>query len=99
MNVAGASRLAALLLAAAFGASGCGTVASLNGPLVDGRPLVVSGTRFDIAALDDRERAEARFGTPPPSYPLLDLPFSAFLDLIALGFTLPAAAVLKVVGR
>ena len=59
----------------------------------------MSGTRFDLAALEDRERAEQRFGTPPPSYPMLDLPFSATLDFLALGFTLPTAAVLKLLDR
>lgn len=69
-------------------------MASPNGPPTDGRPLVMSGTRFDLAAWKYRKRAEQRFRTPPPSYPLLDLPFSAALDCLALGFTLPAAAVI-----
>ncbi len=86
-----------LLVIATLGTSGCGTIASLNGPLIDGRPLVMSGTRFDLAALRSREHAEQRFGTPPPTYPLLDLPFSVTLDVFALGFTLPTAAVLKLV--
>ena len=86
------------VLAAAALASGCATVASLNDPL-DGGPIVMSGTRLNLAALEDRERAEARFDAAPPRWPLLDLPFSAALDLFALGFTLPAAAALRLVGR
>ena len=92
---AGPRRLRLLLSIVALGTSGCATVASLNGSPTDGRPLVMSGARFDLAALDDRGRAEARFRTPPPTYPLLDLPFSVALDLFALPFTLPTAAVLR----
>ena len=78
--------------------TGCATVASLNDPL-DGGPIVMSGTRLDLAALEDRARAAARFDAEPPRWPLLDLPFSAALDLFALGFTLPAAAALLLAGR
>ena len=78
--------------------TGCATVASLNDPL-DGGPIVMSGARLDLAALEDRDRAEERFDAAPPRRPLLDLPFSAALDFFALGFTLPAAAALRLVGR
>jgi len=88
-----------MLWSAVLGTSGCATVAPLNGPLTDGRPLVMSGTRFNLAALENRDHAERRFGTPPLRYPMLDLPFSGSLDFFALGFTLPVAATMKFIDQ
>ena len=85
--------LAALALgAAAACGAGCATVRSLDGPLTDGRPLVMSGTRANLAAL---RRGGLASDDPagPPLRALADLPFSATLDVLVLGFTLPTAAV------
>ena len=92
--------LAGLASAAlALGASGCATVRTLDGPLTDGRPLVMSGTRANLAELRRWELAANGPGpaaVAPPVGPLADLLPSAVLDFLVLGFTAPTAAVLVV---
>ena len=71
--------------------SGCATTSTLNQADHKGKPLVFSGTRLDIAALRDEPNLKKRFGVSAPKYPLLDLPFSGFLDIFVLGYTVPVA--------
>ncbi|MGQ7845186.1 YceK/YidQ family lipoprotein [Granulosicoccus sp. 3-233] len=51
----------------------------------------MSGVRLDLASLRDESAITERFGVSPPAYPLLDLPFSAALDVFVLGYTVPVA--------
>jgi uncharacterized protein YceK len=51
----------------------------------------MSGVRLNIASLRNEAAVADRFGVSPPSYPLLDLPFSAFFDLLVIGYTVPVA--------
>ena len=79
------------LLALLLSTSGCATVSTLGQPAHEGHPLVMSGVRLDLAALKHDAAVNERFGVSPPDYPLLDLPFSARLDTLMLGYTLPVA--------
>ena len=78
------------LVAAAFWASGCATVTSLDSAGRRG-PLVYSGTRLDLAALVGDEHGLRRFNTVPPAYPWLDLPFSLAADTVILPLTFAQA--------
>ena len=73
--------LAGLLLAMAV--SGCATVRTLDAatPVA---PVVYSGTRLDLYAMQGGCCAEDRFGAEAPTYPGLDLPGSMVLDTLFL---------------
>lgn len=73
--------LAGLLLAMAV--SGCATVRTLDAAK-PGAPVVYSGTRLDLYALQGGCCAEDRFGAEAPTYPGLDLPGSMVLDTLFL---------------
>ncbi len=70
--------------------TGCATVSTLdaNQP---GAPVVYSGTRLDLYAMDGGCCAKDRFGTEAPKYPALDLPGSALLDTLLLPLSLLTA--------
>lgn len=74
-----------------FSVGGCATSSTLSQPVHERKPLIMSGSRLDVASLLNEPDLKAKFGVAPPDYPLLDLPFSVFFDLMALGYTLPAA--------
>lgn len=61
--------------------TGCATFTTLDAdvPLVE-RVFIYSGTRLDWAAWAENEVAMRKFRVAPPTYPLLDLPFSFALD-------------------
>ncbi len=63
--------------------TGCSTISTLdaNQP---GAPVVYSGTRLDLYAINGGCCAKDRFGTEAPKYPTLDLPGSALLDTLLL---------------
>ena len=63
--------------------AGCSTVRTLdaNQP---GAPVVYSGTRLDLYAMQGGCCEKDRFGALAPKYPLLDLPGSALLDTLLL---------------
>lgn len=82
-------RVAMLALMLMLG--GCATTSTLSQPAHERKPVVMSGTRLDIASLRNEPDLQAKYGVSPPDYPLLDLPFSVFLDFIALGYSLPVA--------
>ena len=63
--------------------SGCATVRTLDAAK-PGAPVVYSGTRLDLYALQGGCCPEDRFGAPAPAYPGLDLPGSALLDTVLL---------------
>ncbi|MNJ35512.1 YceK/YidQ family lipoprotein [Pseudomonas fluorescens] len=63
--------------------SGCATVRTLDAAK-PGAPLVYSGTRLDLYALQGGCCAMDRFGAEAPHYPGLDLPGSALLDTLLL---------------
>ena len=71
--------------------SGCATTATLSQPAHERKPVVMSGSRLDLASLRGERNVELRFGVQPPDYPLLDLPFSIFLDMFALSYSVPVA--------
>lgn len=80
-----------LLLALLILLSGCATTSTLSQPAHERKPLVMSGVRLNLASLRNDSAITERFGVSPPSYPLLDLPFSVFFDLLTLGYTVPVA--------
>jgi uncharacterized protein YceK len=63
--------------------TGCSTVRTLdaNQP---GAPIVYSGTRLDLYAMEGGCCEKDRFGATAPKYPMLDLPGSALLDTLLL---------------
>ncbi|MCU1719764.1 MULTISPECIES: YceK/YidQ family lipoprotein [Pseudomonas] len=63
--------------------SGCATVRTLDAAK-PGAPVVYSGTRLDLYALQGGCCAEDRFGAEAPKYPGLDLPGSMVLDTLFL---------------
>ena len=73
--------LLALLVAALV--CGCASVRTLNAAK-PGAPIVYSGTRLDLYALQGGCCAKDRFGADAPRYPGLDLPASALLDTVVL---------------
>jgi uncharacterized protein YceK len=77
------------LLLAAWLLQGCASISTLNGAKTD-LPIIYSGTRLDWYALHGGCCPESRFGSAAPSYPALDLPFSALLDTLVLPFTVAA---------
>jgi len=68
---------------------GCATVSTLD-VAKQSRPLIYSGTRLDWYALNGGCCPTDRFGTSPPSYPGLDLPFSMVVDTLVLPATICA---------
>jgi len=75
---------------------GCGTARTLK-PAFENGPHVMSGSRFDILAMQDKNRARVRYGSEPIKYPLLDLPFSIVLDTVLLPLTISNAVVSTIV--
>ena len=69
---------------------GCGTARTLK-PAFENGPHVMSGSRFDILAMQDKSRARVIYGSEPIKYPLLDLPFSFLLDTVLLPLTVSNA--------
>jgi uncharacterized protein YceK len=74
-----------------IGLSGCAKFKSLNAdvPLYE-RVFIYSGTRLDWAALENDNATIRKFKTEPPSYPLLDLPFSFAMDSMFLPLAISA---------
>lgn len=70
---------------------GCATFKSLDAevPLVQ-RIFIYSGTRLNWAALQENDVAIRKFRTTPPTYPLLDLPFSFACDTLFLPLAVSA---------
>ena len=62
---------------------GCASVRTLDAAK-PGAPVVYSGTRLDLYALEGGCCAQDRFGAEAPRYPGLDLPASALLDTVLL---------------
>ena len=93
LRVASGSRVFNLtvLLTALLVSTGCATTSTLSQPVHERKPLVMSGTRLDLASLRNEPAVKEKFGVSAPRYPLLDLPFSLVLDFFALGFTVPVA--------
>ena len=63
--------------------AGCATVRTLDAAQ-PGAPVVYSGTRLDLYAMQGGCCAKDRFGAEAPSYPAVDLPASALLDTLLL---------------
>lgn len=80
-----------LLLTMLFFLGGCATTSTLSQPVHENKPLVMSGVRLNLASLRNDAAASERFGVSPPKYPLLDLPFSAFFDVLVIWYTVPVA--------
>jgi uncharacterized protein YceK len=80
----------AVALACVVASSGCATVSTIQ--RADEHTVkVFSGTRQDLRAIGGETAENARYRSPPPPYPLLDLPFSFAFDVLMLPLTLPAA--------
>ncbi|MDR9861987.1 YceK/YidQ family lipoprotein [Pseudomonas baetica] len=76
-----------LVICLALQLSGCATVSTLDAAK-PGAPVVYSGTRLDLYALNGGCCAMDRFGAEAPSYPGVDLPASALLDTLLLPLSL-----------
>ncbi|MBK3464945.1 YceK/YidQ family lipoprotein [Pseudomonas sp. MF6776] len=76
-----------LVIVLALQLAGCATVRTLDAAK-PGAPLVYSGTRLDLYALNGGCCAMDRFGAEAPSYPGMDLPASALLDTLLLPLSL-----------
>ncbi|MGH8463868.1 MAG: YceK/YidQ family lipoprotein [Pseudomonas sp.] len=63
--------------------SGCASVRTLDAAK-PGAPIVYSGTRLDLYAMQGGCCAMDRFGAEAPQYPGLDLPASMLLDTLLL---------------
>ena len=72
-----------LLALLALQLAGCATVRTLDAAK-PGAPVVYSGTRLDLYAMQGGCCAKDRFGAEAPSYPGVDLPASALLDTLLL---------------
>ena len=72
-----------LVIVLALQLAGCATVRTLDAAK-PGAPVVYSGTRLDLYALNGGCCAMDRFGAEAPSYPGVDLPASALLDTLLL---------------
>lgn len=77
------------LLLGVVALSGCATFNTLDAAKPN-KPLIYSGTRLDWYTLHGGCCPRDRFGAEPPTYPLLDLPFSFVLDTVALPATVCA---------
>lgn len=73
--------LLALLIALQLG--GCATARTLNAAK-PGAPVVYSGTRLNLYAMQGGCCPMDRFGAEAPGYPGVDLPASALLDTLLL---------------
>ena len=67
--------------------AGCGTFRSHDGPRADA-PRIYSGVRLDLAALRGNAAYIERYKLTPPSYPVVDLPFSFAFDSLLLPLAL-----------
>jgi len=72
-----------LILLAALQLGGCATARTLDAAQ-PGAPVVYSGTRLDLYAMQGGCCAKDRFGAEAPGYPGVDLPASAVLDTLLL---------------
>jgi len=86
-----------LLAVATLGASGCATFRSLDAAAYGG-PLVLGGTRVNLAALEGERLTASQTDVSPPRYPLADFPFSLAMDVVMLPFVVPVAVSLAVTG-
>jgi len=76
-----------LVAAMALTLAGCASVSTLDAAQA-GAPVVYSGTRLDLYAMNGGCCAKDRFGAEAPRYPALDLPASALLDTLLLPLSL-----------
>lgn len=76
-----------LLALLALSMAGCASVSTLDAAQ-PGAPVVYSGVRLDMYAINGGCCAKDRFGAEAPSYPALDLPASALLDTLLLPLSL-----------
>ncbi len=81
----------ALLLITVLILTGCATVRTMPELGSPGSPKVMSGTRLDYNAATDDQEDLKKFTASPPDHPVLDLPFSAILDIIIIPITLSVA--------
>lgn len=70
-----------LVLFSGFNISGCATYRTVEKTKI-GNPLLYSGTRLDLYAINKNYREIEKFGVRPPKYPLLDLPASFAVDTL-----------------
>ncbi|VVP59195.1 hypothetical protein PS903_05921 [Pseudomonas fluorescens] len=76
-----------LVIVLALQLAGCATVRTLDAAK-PGAPVVYSGTRLDLYAMNGGCCAMDRFGAEAPAYPGIDLPASALLDTLLLPLSL-----------
>ncbi|MEB0044489.1 MULTISPECIES: YceK/YidQ family lipoprotein [unclassified Pseudomonas] len=72
-----------LTIVLALQLAGCATARTLDAAQ-PGAPVVYSGMRLDLYAINGGCCAKDRFGAEAPSYPHIDLPASALLDTLLL---------------
>ena len=79
-----------ILVMVIAGGAGCASYRTIS-TAEPSTSKVFSGTRLDVHAIMQNDRGLAKFKTEPPLHPWLDLPFSAFLDVVVLPLSLPIA--------
>jgi uncharacterized protein YceK len=76
-----------LLTLMALTLTGCATARTLDAAQ-PGAPVVYSGTRLDMYAINGGCCAKDHFGAEAPSWPSIDLPASTLLDTLLLPLSL-----------
>jgi len=73
------------------GLFGCATIRTMPNMGIHGSPKVFSGVQLDYNAATANMAALSNIKAEAPDHPLLDLPFSAVLDLIIIPVTVSIA--------
>ncbi len=88
-----------VLVVAAFGLDGCGTIRTMPTLASYGAPKIYSGTRLDFHAIRGNESRLREFSASPPNYPIIDIPFSLIADTVILPATIPVVSYELVFGK
>ena len=90
MKIAKKATTSFVLIVLSVASTGCASYRTIS-EAVPGSPKVFSGTRLNINVITDNEIRVRKFKVVPPTYPLVDLPFSLFLDTLMFPLTLSVA--------
>jgi len=90
MKTAQAATASFVMILIVMTSTGCATYRTIS-EARPGSPMVLSGTRLDVAAITRDEYEIRKFRATPPPYPLVDLPFSLAADTFLFPLTFPVA--------
>lgn len=91
MRIVQAAGFAAVVVTMSLTATGCATYRTISAA-EPGSPKVYSGTRLNVNAIKGNETQISKFRADPPTYPLLDLPFSVGFDTLIFPLTFSVTA-------